>query len=244
MKEPMDGGDESRLDTPAFWEELQETFETAIGLLHEMAEAQGINVEIPAGDDVREEEERLDTMARNHPLAVEGEEYAQEVDVWFHGAKEAIHKWGLEATRLAESDGSAAEIEREADDLQEAIETIADARYRINVKLLRALRTRLRTTSSVLSTIPGAAEKAAVEAYVLVEDSIRHWMRLREIIPGEEDAILHLLVRLGRLREGMESEFVEVVTESADVQMAESLDHRSPGTHGAASGKSRTRDDD
>ena len=44
--------------------------------------------------------------------------------------------------------------------------------------------------------MPGAVEKAAAEAYVLIEDSIQHWMRLREIIPSEEDAILRLLVHL------------------------------------------------
>lgn len=216
MNEPIDDGEESRLENPNFWEELQTTFETAIGLLHELAEAQGIAVSVPEGHVVREEEERLDGVARSHPLALEAEEYGRRVDFWFRGAKDVVREWGMEATRTIESEGVQADVEQEADDLQEAIETIADARYRIGVKLLRALRTRMRSDSTILATIPGAAERAAVEAYVLVEDSIKHWMRLREIIPAEEDAILHLLLLLGQLRDGMEAEFVEVIADSTD----------------------------
>ncbi len=216
MNEPIDDGEESRLENPNFWEELQTTFETAIGLLHELAEAQGIAVSVPEGHVVREEEERLDGVARSHPLALEAEEYGRRVDFWFRGAKDVVREWGMKATRTIESEGVQADVEQEADDLQEAIETIADARYRIGVKLLRALRTRMRSDSTILATIPGAAERAAVEAYVLVEDSIKHWMRLREIIPAEEDAILHLLLLLGQLRDGMEAEFVEVIADSTD----------------------------
>ena len=244
MNESMEEDDEGRFGNPVFWEELQETFETAIDLLHEIAAAKGIDVEIPADDEVRVEEERLDKMARSHPLALEGEGYAVEVDQWFRGAKEAIHAWGIEATRSAETNRSADEIEVEADDLQEAIETIADARYRINVKLLRALRGRLRSGSTVLAAMPEAAEKAAVEAYVLVEDSIRHWMRLREIIPGEEDAILGHLVRLGRLREGIASEFEEVVVESADVRVAGTREMLPPDRHRVGLGEARNGDID
>lgn len=202
-------GDEhpSRLENPRFWEELQETFETAIDLLQEIAEAQGIDVTVPGNEDVQQEERRLDETARNHKLVIEAGEYAEEVDVWFRSAKDAIREWGIAATQSAEEQGLTPEVEAEADDLQEAIESVADARYRISVKLIRALRSRLRGESSVLSSIPGAAEKAAAEAYVLIEDSIRHWMRLREIIPSEEDAILHMLVHLGHLRDNMDSEF-------------------------------------
>lgn len=195
------------MENPRFWEELQETFETAIDLLHEIAEAQGVDVAVPGTEDVQNEERRLDEASRNHELVRDATEYAQEVDLWFRRAKDAIREWGVAATQLAEENGLTPEVEAEADDLQDAIESLADARYRISVKLIRALRCRLRGESSILSPMPGAAEKAAAEAYVLIEDSIRHWMRLREIIPIEEDAILHLLVSLGRLRDRMVEEF-------------------------------------
>lgn len=241
MSDSIDGGGGSRLENADFWEELQETFETAIGLLHEIAEAQGINVEMPAGGEIREEEERLDRIARSHPLVLQAEAYAEEVDIWFRGAKEAVRTWGIEATEMAEADVLTFDIEREADDLQEAIETIADARYRINVKLLRALRSRLRMDSAVLSTVSGASEKAAVEAYVLVEDSIRHWMRLREIIPEEEDAILRILVRLGKLRGGVEAEFAEVADVN-EVQHVDRLEYSGTGVHPGKFGESGGHD--
>ena len=38
-----------------------------------------------------------------------------------------------------------------------------------------------------------------------VERSIAAWVRLREILPAQEDAILDLLVRLDRLRRGIRS---------------------------------------
>lgn len=205
----------SRMENPRFWEELQETFETAIDLLQEIAEAQGIDVAVPGTEAVQDEERRLDDEARSHELVQGAAEYAQSVDVWFRQAKVAIREWGLAATQVAEEKGLTPDVEAEADDLQDAIESLADARYRISVKLIRALRCRLRGESEILSPMPGAAEKAAAEAYILIEDSIRHWMRLREIIPSEEDAILHLLVNLGRLRDGMVREFDGAFT-SAD----------------------------
>ncbi len=213
MNKPTGDDHPSRLENPRFWEELQETFETAIDLLHEIAEAQGIDVAVPGDEDVQKEETRLDETSRSHELVRYAMEYAEEVDLWFRGAKEAIREWGISATRDAEEKGLTPNVEAEADDLQEAIESLADARYRISVKLTRAVRCRLREDSAVLSAIPGAAEKAAAEAYVLVEDSIRYWMRLREIIPAEEDAILHLLIRLGRIREGIIAEFEGAFTE-------------------------------
>lgn len=205
----------SRLENPKFWEELQETFEAAIDLLQEIADGQGIDTVVPDDDDLRREEARLDETARNHHLVQRAADYAEEVDFWFRRAKDAVREWGMVATREAEeSGGLTSEIEEEADDLQEAIESLAEARYRIGVKLTRAVRCRLREVSGVLTPIPGAAEKAAAEAYVLTEDSIGYWMRLREIIPAEEDAILHLLVTLGRLREGMIEEFEGAFTTS------------------------------
>lgn len=204
----------SRPGNLAFWEELQQTFETAIDLLQEIADAKGIEVAVPGDDAVQSEEARLDAEARSHVLVQQAAEYGEEVDVWFRCAKEAVREWGADATRRAEEHGLTCDIEEEADDLQEALESLADARYRIGVKLARAVRCRLREDSRVLAPMSGAAEKAAAEAYVLAEDSIRYWMRLREIIPSEEDAILHLLIRLGRLREGMMSEFDGAFTTS------------------------------
>ena len=204
----------SRPGNLAFWEELQQTFETAIDLLQEIADAQGIEVAVPGEAAVQSEEARLDAEARNHELVQRAAEYGEEVDVWFRRAKEAVREWGINATRKAEENGLTCEIEKEADDLQEALESLADARYRIGVKLARAVRCRLREDSAVLAPMSGAAEKAVAEAYVLAEDSIRFWMRLREIIPSEEDAILHLLIQLSRLREGMMAEFDGAFTAS------------------------------
>lgn len=216
MNDPIDEN-ESRLQNPRFWEELQQTFEAAVGLLHDLAESQGLESAVPREEVVRDEEARVDELARLHPLATEAEEYAARVDHWFRGARGAVEAWGAAVTSSADSDRAAADVEAQADDLQDAFETIADARYRIGVKLLRALRTRLRNESDILSTIPGAAEKAAVEAYVLVEDSIKHWMRLREILPAEEDAVLSLLAALGRIRDGVEEEFVDAIGDQTDV---------------------------
>lgn len=201
-------GSPPRLENPRFWEQLQETFETAVDVLEEIADAQGIDVTVPGDEVVRKEEARLDERARGHELVQQAAEYAEEVDLWFRRAKAAVREWGREAAQVAEEKGDISSVlEGEADELQEAIESIADARYRIGVKLTRAVRFSLREDSTILSPMDGAAEKAAAEAYVLAEDSIRHWMRLREILPGEEDDILHLLVNLGRIREGMMAEF-------------------------------------
>lgn len=195
------------VNDPAFWQELHETFATALDLLQELAEAQGIRVETPSESDLEEHERRIDEEARAHPLPSSAAEYAERVNRWFRRAKHMIHQWGRDAALAAEMDAVTPQLERDVSSLQEAVEEIASHRYRIHVKLLRAIRDRMRAGSPVLSPLAGTGETAAAEAYNGIIRSIEMWMRLREFFPDEEDAILNLLVHLQNLRDAVGGEF-------------------------------------
>lgn len=214
MSDPTGDDSERRhVNDPAFWQDLQDTFANALELLQQIAEAQGIAVDAPSDSDVQEQERIVDERAREHPLSLSAAEYAERVNRWFRRAKTMIHEWGREAARAAGMDAVTPELEADVSSLQEAVQGIADHRYRIHVKILRAVRDRLRAGSPVLSPIRDSGDAAAKEADLGIGRSIEMWMRLREFFPEEEDAILNLLVHLQNLREALADEFPE--TESS-----------------------------
>lgn len=202
-------GDEGRLSDPAFWRELQATFENALDLLREIAENHGIEPDSATRPEIIERDQELDEEARAHPLSLSAAEYARRVNRWFRRAKARIHEWGRDAARAAELDAVTPELEADVASMQEAVEEIADQRYRIHVKLMRALRERMRSDLK-LPTSPEASAAAAVEAYAGVRQSIEMWLRMREFFPEEEDAILNLLVLLENLRQAIAGEFPTV----------------------------------
>lgn len=206
-------GDQPRrrqTNDPAFWQDLHDTFETALELLQQMAEAQGIAFETPSDADVEEQERMVDEQAHDHPLALSAAEYAGRVNRWFRRAKAMIHEWGREAALAAGLDAVTPELEQEVAALQEAVQEIADHRYRIHVKVLRAVRDRMRAGSPVLSPLRDSGGASAAEARDGIDRSIAMWMRLREFFPEEEDAILNLLVHLQNLRGALGREFPDL----------------------------------
>lgn len=211
MSDPT--GDDSqrrRVNDPAFWQDLQDTFANALEMLQQIAEAQGIALDTPNDSDLQEQERMVDEQAREHPLSLSAAEYAERVNRWFRRAKAMIHEWGRDAARAAGMDAVTPELESEVSSLQEAVQEIADHRYRIHVKILRAMRDRLRAGSPVLSPIRDSGDAAAKEAGIGIDRSIEMWMRLREFFPEEEDAILNLLVHLQNLRDALIHEFPDV----------------------------------
>lgn len=205
-----DGSSRHPVNDPAFWRELQETFADALELLQQLAEAQGIEVDAPIDAEIQEHEQLVDEKAREHPLSRSASEYAERVNRWFGRVKSMIHAWGREAAMAAEFDAVTPELEQQVADLQEAVQEIADQRYRIHLKILRAVRERARTGSPVLSPIGDSGNASAAAAMEAIERSIEMWMRIREFFPEEEDAVLNVLVHLQNLREALDREFPEM----------------------------------
>ncbi len=207
MNDPFDeGGDGQPLNEEAFWQDLHATFETALDLLREIAEAHGIDPAAANAAEVKERERRLDEAARTHPLSVAASEYAQYVNRWFRQANDRINEWGEEAARAAELSAVSTQLQADVSAVQNAVEEIAAQRHRIHVKLMRALRERLRTGMVPASSMNDPA-LAAGEAYDGVTRSMDMWVRLRDVFPEEEDAILNLLVHLEQLREAIDGAF-------------------------------------
>lgn len=193
----------------AFWEELTDTFETALDLLREIAEAHGIDPATANAADIKDREQQLDEAARTHPLSLAASDYAQGVNFWFRRAKKRINEWGEDAARAADLDAVSPQLQADVSAVQEAVEEIAAQRHRIHVKLLRALREQMRSGMHPPSATDRPAQ-AVGEAYDGVQRSIEMWLRLRDIFPEEEDAILALLVRLEELREAIHHAFPAV----------------------------------
>ncbi len=201
MEDAFENRDDRPLDEETFWNDLQATFETAIDLLQEIADAHGIDPSGAESADAEARQRQLDEAVRTHPLSQSAYQYAQRVNRWFRHAQGRIRAWGDAAARAAELNAVSPQLQEDVGAVQEAVEEIAAQRRRIHVKLMRALR-------AVLS--PSASEDPygpAGEAFSGVQTSIDMWLRLREIFPDEEDAILNLLVHLENLRAAIADSF-------------------------------------
>lgn len=201
----MNDQDGGRLDDPAFWRDLQETFENALTLLREIAESRGVDADT-LETKFASAEEVTDREAREHPLTRSAAEYAQRVNRWFQRAKGRIQDWGREAAIAADLDAVTPDLQAEVSAMQEAVETIAEQRHRIQVKLMRALREQRRAQDD----LPGGGDggtTAARQACDGVQRSIDMWLRMRNFFPEEEDAILNLLVHLASLRSSIPGQF-------------------------------------
>jgi len=77
----------------------------------------------------------------------------------------------------------------------------------IDVKLQRAVSSRVAERAEKLDGFPSDADATAKVALVAIDRSLAAWARLRGHLTGEADAILDLLVRLERLRRAVEAEF-------------------------------------
>jgi hypothetical protein len=97
--------------------------------------------------------------------------------------------------------------EEVAADIGDALEVVEWYLFFIDVKLQRAVASRVDQTRDGADGSPSDADGSAKVALVAIDRSIAAWARLHRHFAGEADAILDLLVRLERLRRAVERDF-------------------------------------
>lgn len=156
---------------------------------------------------MREESRRK--AVQQHPLARMAMDYMQRTSQWLEDARLDLQAVADELVQAARSPAPS-DAEDEALEIGDLIAVVTWYHTLIPPKLCRALDGRL-----------DALEPEAVESEELgdirlddangsgrivllaIERSIAAWVRLREIVPAQEDAILKMLVALDRLRAGI-----------------------------------------
>jgi len=147
---------------------------------------------------------------RKHVLPRLAEEYMKQADAWLKSADADLkaHAQGLLAA--AGSPFAQEDVEEEARQIGEMIEVIAWYHTFIFPKMSRAIRGRLEREEadgpaaeilreSRLSDANGSGKVTLVA----IERSIAAWLRLRDVLPAHESAILNMLALLDRMRRGI-----------------------------------------
>ena len=195
-------------DHQSFWDDIARSFALARRLVEREARKHGIDLDSADAlvDAEREERSRRRAAARQGSA--------------LHHAATAYWKTGqalLERLR-PELSATAAELQAQvrlgaghpeevAAEIGDGLEVVQWYLFFIDVKLQRAVASRVDLNRDGDDGFPSDADGSAKVALVAIDRSIGAWARLRGHLDDEADAMLDLLVQLERLRRAVEREF-------------------------------------
>ncbi len=199
----------------AFWNRLAEQLrESAIFGQAEADDAEAWSSELTDTDwadqtdpDADAAYEARQQMVRNHPLSIDARDYLMQADAWLKHADADLKTLAQTWLAAAGNRFDGTNYEEAAREVGELIEVVAWYHTLIPPKLARAL-------GSLAEPVSGDGEGARIIresrqydasgsgkiALIAIERSVAAWLRLREILPQQEDPILAMLVLLSRMR--------------------------------------------
>ena len=196
------------INNAAFWDQMHEMFEATLGLIREMAEEAGLDLDaLEVDEEWAAHEEQMQEDARNHPLARAAEAYTEQAIAWYEGAHDLFQEKEDALNRTVRLGLAEARPEEEAAAILDAVEVIHWYQYQIHVKILRALHGDMEEPLEILAGMPRDADGSAKVALIGIDHSIAAWRTLWTHFPDQEDAFLPILVHLERLRRNLEAAF-------------------------------------
>jgi hypothetical protein len=195
-------------ENAAFWDDIAVNFALTLRLLKREAKKRGIDLDSPAALDETSGEERR----RKRQEARESSALHAAATVYLDSGRALLERLAPELRDAEEAlnlqlrlgtgtpDSTAAEI-------RNALEVVHWYLFFIDVKLQRAVASRLEARPGDEGGFPSDADGSAKIALVAIDRSLAAWARLRPHLAGESDAIIDLLVQLERLRQSVEREF-------------------------------------
>ena len=136
----------------------------------------------------------------------------QQADAWLKSADADLKAVAQRLLDAAASPFTREDVEEEARQIGDMIEVVAWYHTLIPAKIRRAVagllrqeEARGRSSALLAESCLYDANGSGKVALVAIERSIAAWLRLREILPGHESALLNMLAALDRLRRGLRS---------------------------------------
>ncbi|MFV1977353.1 MAG: hypothetical protein ACC651_16540 [Candidatus Scalindua sp.] len=196
------------LNNNLFWEEMQTLFEQTSGMISEMAEGRGIDLDSTDMYFTSGEIERQIDEAEDHYLSQAAREYSRKVNEWFE-IESPLFNQGDEEINTKPESGAGGKVQHFGDaDLREAVEVIRWYKYLISAKIVRALSgDDLDDDEELGDALQKDADGSVKVALIGMDRSIGAWGRLKEYFPDKTDRILDILLHLDRLRRKTEKEF-------------------------------------
>jgi hypothetical protein len=196
------------LDTRSFWDDIARSFALARRLVEREARRQGIDLDSVETLIEAEREERQ----RRRLAARQGSALHQAASAYWKKTKLLLDRLQPELADTAaelrcQARLGAGHPEETAAAIRDGLEVVHWYLFFIDVKLQRAVASRVDETRDGDDGFPSDADGSAKAALIAVDRSIGAWARLREHLTGHADAILDRLVELERLRRAVEREF-------------------------------------
>ena len=196
--EQAESADPSTYDpeNEAFWLRFKGTLDATLEMLQEMAREAGVDLDSLVAEEDAAKESRVNRETGEHELVRAAMEYMRMVGEWFELAD------GQTGDSTTEADP-----ESKAADLKEMEDVILWYRAFICAKLRRAVQREGRGQPDSLNDMPEDSDGSAKIALIAIDRSIAAWWRMRAYFPKRIDRKLNFLVRLDRLRRGVEKAF-------------------------------------
>jgi hypothetical protein len=195
-------------ENAAFWDDIAANFALTLRLLKREAEKHGIDLDsLQTRDEANRDERRRERQVAREVCALSGAASAYTKAgrlVLDRLAPELIH--AEEALNLQLRLGTGTP-QSAAAEIRDALDVVQWFLFFIDVKLQRAVASRLDARLDGDDGFPSDAGGSAKIALVAIDRSLAAWVRLRKHLTGGSDAILDLLVQLERLRQSVEREF-------------------------------------
>jgi hypothetical protein len=191
-------------DRAAFWKQLEDQFKLTRNLLLVLLKERGMP--LPSEAELKaaaRTERRREGARRRHPLAVQSQDYARQVDGWFE-TQEPLLRRRTEEIR-AQARLGVPGVKEAVVSLTDCVEIIRWYQFQIHVKLMRGLDRE--GEEDLPPGTPKDSDGSVKVALIAIDRSISAWLRLKESFPEKTDDILSLLLALDRLRRRAEAGF-------------------------------------
>ena len=196
------------LENKEFWDELGHSFAVAMHMVMRDAKKLGVNFDDENERAAVEVEERQ----RRRLAARQGSALHRAATAYWKSAQRLLERLAPELKETEQILNTqlrlgAGRPEADAAEIRDALEVVQWYLFFIDVKLQRAVSSRVATQREGDDGYPSDADGSAKVALIAIDRSIAAWARLRGHLIAEGDAMLDLLVQLERLRRATEREF-------------------------------------
>jgi len=200
----------NQLENEKFWEHLHGIFQQTIEMVKENAREMGVDLDAPdlRAEVLAHERQVRRREVKNQALPKAAMAYMKAADRWMTAAKPAFKAKGIELETEARLEIGAPETELTA--IEDYVEVIRWYQHFIYIKLCRAISSQVEEQLEIdpeMRAFPKDSDGTAKVALIAIDRSIAAWSGLRQSFAEQEDAILQLLIQLGRLRQGTEAMF-------------------------------------
>lgn len=206
-KRQFPDGDLHDINNEEFWQQMEDIFRITFELLEDAANEFGIDLDDIDMDETEESESQKNKRAGKHPAAQIAHDYTMEVKSWFEQSETLFEDKGDELAQDARLGLPEEEITGKAAVIGDFVEIIRWYQHQIYVKIMRALRGQMDDYGLEEDPIQNDQNGSAKVALMGINRSMAAWGGLLKEFPEKEDSILHLLVKLEKIRTQVESKF-------------------------------------